>query len=130
MARKKKTSKVMLRAAKHLRRIEKELPATPDEVAGILGITPKRYEAVRKDGTGIDLDKLERLHNLANVPLDSFVSEDDPDYLVIKADETGNADKILMQIETIMSRAKRSLSARERELMYMKLRYDRRTVRY
>ena len=72
----KKSSRAMKRAARNLQRYEKEKPATKEEVAELLGITLKRYEAIRKDGTGLDLDKLERLHDMGNVQLDRFVTND------------------------------------------------------
>lgn len=117
----KKSSRAMLNAARNLRKYEAEKPATKEEVAEILGITVKRYEAVRKDGTGLDLDKLERLHDKGNVQLDRFVTNDRSFDLIKKTKGDGSVDDSWLVIETATDEVDRTRSAAEREQFYARL---------
>ena len=117
----KKSSRAMKRAARNLQRYEKEKPATKEEVAELLGITLKRYEAIRKDGTGLDLDKLERLHDMGNVQLDRFVTNDRSFGLIKTTKADGSVDESWVVIEKTTDEVDRTRSADERELFYERL---------
>lgn len=117
----KKSSRAMKNAARNLQRYEQEKPATKEEVAELLGITLKRYEAVRKDGTGLDLDKLERLHDKGNIQLDRFVTNDRGFGLIKKTKGDGSVDDSWVVIETATDEVDRTRSAAEREQFYARL---------
>lgn len=63
-------------AAKNLQVFENEKNITPSEAADIVGISYKRYITIRKDGTGLDAEKLGRLHDLGGVRIDRLLTDE------------------------------------------------------
>ena len=107
-------------AAKNLQAFENEKNITPSEAADIVGISYKRYITIRKDGTGLDAEKLGRLHDLGGVRIDKLLTDESGKKLLRNPEYESDHDGWRL-IEKTTSVIEQCSSSKERFKMYMAL---------
>lgn len=104
-------------AAKNLQVFESEKNITPSEAADIVGISYKRYVTIRKDGTGLDAEKLGRLHDLGGVRIDRLLTDESGRNLLRNDDYDASQEGWRLIDETTLAIESCS-SSKERLKMY------------